>query len=121
MTMVSWGTASVSYCGYFDVAGGRADQDQALGRVAAFRQALGDAGLAVGAEGEAGQGDRQVAAAALGVLEHGEQVFGFADTLVMDAFGAADAAEIGPEGGVAEADESPGQRVGDLVGVGAAT
>ena len=38
----------------------------------------------------------------------------------MYAFGTADAAEIRAEGCVAEADEAPGQRVGDLVGVGAA-
>jgi hypothetical protein len=110
----------VVVAGAFHVAGGGADQHQALGRMAGFAQALGDARLAVGAEGEAGQRHRQVAAAALGVFEHGQQVVGFAAAFVMDALGAADATEIRAEGGVAEADEGARQRVGDLVGIGAA-
>jgi hypothetical protein len=70
---------------------------------------LANASLAVGAEGETGQCDRQVATAAFGVFEDGEQVVGFANAFIMDAFGAADATEIGAESGIAQADEGAGQ------------
>jgi hypothetical protein len=62
----------------FDEAGGGTDQHQALRRVAGLGQAFGDARLAIGAEREAGQRDRDIAAPALGVFDDRQQVVGFA-------------------------------------------
>ena len=107
--------------GAFDKPGGGADQHQSLRRMAAFGQASGNARLAVGAEGKPGERHRQIAAATLGVFEHGEQVVGFTAAFIVLAFGAANATEIRAKRGVAETDKRAGQCVGDLVGVGATT
>jgi len=81
---------------------------------------LGHPGLDVGAEGKASQDHGQVAEALPGVVQHGKHVLRLAPALVVAAGALAHAPEIGAQGGVAQADEGPGQGLGHLVGVGAA-
>ena len=88
--------------------------------MAGFGQPLGDAGLAIGAEGKTGKRNRQVAKATTRLGEYGEHIFSLSAPFVVFSSTAANATKIGPQGDIVHARKCARQRVRDLVGVGTA-
>lgn len=74
---VAWhGLGMVAACA-FDEARSGADQHQSLCRMPGIEQRFGHPCQDVGAEGEAGEGDRQIAVTTLGFRQYRQQVLGF--------------------------------------------